>query len=105
MTFKGGAIPIYWGDDEVLEGELNFNPKAYINVNRFPNLDAVAEYVVQLSNDPAKLAQMRSEPIFKNGEMPDIFRINSDDINNPTTQEYGKILRERYFAEIARNAT
>lgn len=103
MAFKGGAIPIYWGDAKTLEEKLNFNPNAYINVNDFPNITEAAKYIVRLSETPEQIEKMRQEPIFKNNEVPDIFLINAGDLENPLIHEMAKKLRNNYLEEIRNN--
>lgn len=105
LTLRGGTIPIYWGDaDDTLGNILNFNPKAYINVKNFTNLDEVVKFLMDLNNDPEKIARMRAEPIFKNSKVPDIFYVSGNDLNNPEIQRVAKIMRTNYLEEIRRNS-
>jgi hypothetical protein len=78
-AFRSGSIPIYWGDPQIAKDI--FNEKAFICVNDFNTLDECANYVVNLSKNPDKMQEMLNEPVLKNNEIPDIFRI--DDYKNP----------------------
>ena len=56
-AFKAGAIPIYWGD---LSIEHDFNPGSFVNGNSFESFESLADHVLELSNDPVRMAEMRS---------------------------------------------
>lgn len=78
-AYKSGAIPIYWGDSEMVK--KYFNPKSFVCVNDFPSLVDCSKYILELDNDPIRLKQMMAEPVFNSAEIPDLFRIG--DIENP----------------------
>lgn len=71
-AFKAGTIPIYWGGGGY--ADQIFNPKAFIDVSKFNSLEACADYIVKVDDNPSLFAQMRKEHIFTGGEVPDIFR-------------------------------
>jgi alpha(1,3/1,4) fucosyltransferase len=51
------SVPIYWGNPLV---HLDFNPRSFINVHDFPNLDAAARHVAEVdSNDALYLDYLR----------------------------------------------
>lgn len=56
-AFKAGAIPIYWGD---LSIEHDFNPGSFVNGNSFESFESLADHVLELSNDPVRMAELRS---------------------------------------------
>lgn len=56
-AFNAGAIPIYWGD---LSIERDFNPGSFVNGNSFESFESLADHVLELSNDPVRMAEMRS---------------------------------------------
>lgn len=58
-AFKSGCIPIYWGD-----ATLDFNPKCYIDADRFSSFDDLVEYVKKVDTDDALYASFFEEPIF-----------------------------------------
>lgn len=71
-VWRGGGVPIYWGSDREESSfdpvglKCAFNPKAYIDLNRFGgDIDKCAKFVYELSRDSTALDQMRSEPWFK----------------------------------------
>lgn len=84
-AYIAGAIPIYWGDKKVKEW---FNPKSFINVNNFKNLQECADYIYELYMDKERLKNMMNEPIFINNICPDILKYDLEDV--PT-----------YYKEIA----
>lgn len=56
-AFKAGAIPIYWGD---LSIERDFNPGSFVNGNEFESFEALADHVLELCEDPVRMAEIRS---------------------------------------------
>lgn len=97
-VFRGGAIPIYWGDSKTLE--KFFNTKAYIDVGKFKTLEEAADYIVDLSNDPKRVKKMKEEPIFKDGKMPDLFKM---DPSSKPYLEAGNFLRKQYIELLKKN--
>ena len=91
-VFKGGAIPIYWGDSKTVE--KIFNPKAYIDVSKFNSFEDAADYIVKLNNDPVALKKIQQEPMFKNNQMPDLLRVDKD---SPHIQKNAQLLRKKYY--------
>lgn len=53
------TVPIYFGDPSV--GEI-VNPKCFINVSKFKDLDELLEYVKMIDCDDSKYVSMLSEP-------------------------------------------
>jgi hypothetical protein len=102
-VFKGGAIPIYWGDTKTVEEY--FNPAAFINVGKFNSLDDAANYIADLIKDPQRIKKMQQEPIFKNNIMPDMLKTGMEDENdaNPIIEKIAKTLRTRYFEFLKAN--
>lgn len=94
-VFRGGAIPIYWGDTNTVN--KYFNEKAFINIERFKTLQQAAEYIVNLS--PKQIKLMQAEPIFKNNKIPEIFDI----VNNPKhplLQQAATFIRNEYLKMV-----
>lgn len=60
-AMQGGAIPIYWGDPGVVK---EFNPKSFVNVHDFKDMDAAIDHVLKLAEDPAAMRAMLAEPWF-----------------------------------------
>lgn len=96
-VFRGGSIPIYWGDSETVK--KYFNPKAFIDIGAFESLEKAAEYIVALSQDTERMEQIRQEPIFQNGKIPDVFYINRDP-NHILLQEAAHFIRDEYFKSL-----
>ncbi|MCC7278862.1 MAG: hypothetical protein IT487_11185 [Chromatiaceae bacterium] len=63
-----GSIPIYWGDPYI---EEDFNPDCFINVQRFPDFEAVIEEVLRIDADEALWEKYVSAPIFRDDRLPD----------------------------------
>lgn len=57
-----GAIPIYYGDHKWVKQV--FNEKCIIFVQDFPTLEASAEYIVNVDNNPSLLQKYLDEPRF-----------------------------------------
>ena len=55
------TIPIYFGNPKV---SLDYNPKAFINVNDYKSLEEVVEKVIELDNDDDAYMAMLNEPPF-----------------------------------------
>lgn len=64
-AFAANTIPIYWGDPDV---EQYFNPKAFINCNKYENINQVVETITQIDNDNDRYMEMLSQPIILNKE-------------------------------------
>jgi hypothetical protein len=91
-VFRGGAIPIYWGDSVTVN--KYFNPKAFIDVGKFKNLQQAATYIVNLSAEQIQI--MQQQPIFKDNKIPEIFKIN-DNPNHQFLKQAAEFIRTEYF--------
>lgn len=60
-SFAAGTVPIYWGDPDV---KKIFNPKAFICVSDFENLDKLVEYVKIVDENPELYKKILAEPAF-----------------------------------------
>ena len=60
-AFRSGSVPIYWGTADIDEV---FNPDAYINMNKFPNMEAVVEHIKMLDNNAAAYHKMLMAPLW-----------------------------------------
>jgi hypothetical protein len=56
-----GCVPLYWGSQKV---DDDFNSRSYLNMADFPSMDAFVERVIEIENDPTKLAAIQGEPLF-----------------------------------------
>lgn len=56
-----GAVPIYLGAPDIVE---HFNPKRFINVRNFPDMEACARYVLEVHTNDKLFEQIRSAPPF-----------------------------------------
>lgn len=99
-AFRGGAIPIYWGDSATVK--KYFNPKAFVDVSSFKNLEEAAKYIVQLSYDPKAMERMRQEPIFIDNKIPDLFSINVDP-QHPLLKKAAAFIRAEYFKALSQD--
>lgn len=59
-----------------------FNPNALINVSNFDTFENVGIYIKNLLNNKDKLYKMMREPIFKDGVIPDKFKLFEDDVGD-----------------------
>ena len=58
-AFAAKTVPIYWGDPDV---EKVFNPKAFINCNKFSSVDEIVERVIYLDQNPNEYLEMLRQP-------------------------------------------
>lgn len=58
-AFLACTVPIYWGNPEVAR---DFNPRAMILAHDFPSLDALAEHVLAVEDDPHRFLGILREP-------------------------------------------
>lgn len=60
QAFAAKTIPIYWG----WGNEEFVNPKSFVNLDNFSNIQEAVEYIKSLNNDDEKYLQMLKEPVF-----------------------------------------
>jgi len=60
-----GCVPIYWADENC---KHDFNTKSFINLNDFPNIDALVEKIIELDKNEEETERIRSEYLFENKE-------------------------------------
>lgn len=68
-VFISGAIPIYWGCDEI---NNYFNKEAFINVSDFNTLEECVDYVINMNNEQIKHMQSLSY-LNKNNDIINLF--------------------------------
>lgn len=94
-AFYSGAIPIYYGSNNI--NEL-FNKEAFINIDNFVNIDVCIDYVINLSDE--KREYMLNQPIYTNNELINIY---NDEYNikydNKTLKKYEKIIKDFFSFE------
>ena len=86
-VFEAGTIPIYWGDADL--ARQFFNPDSFIDIKKYKNFDAAADAVLEIANDPQRLASLLNAPLFKDNKIPAFLLINDDNL----TQEEEAILQ------------
>ena len=69
QAYASGCVPIYWGDTTLCDKKYAdkrfvFNPKAFISVHDFENLDSLVEEIERLDNDESAYFEKLKEPIF-----------------------------------------
>lgn len=75
-AYVGGAVPIFHGNQFILEE--GFNPNTFINLHNYENnLDEFLELVKRIDNDNALHKSYIEEPIFINNKLPDYFNIDN----------------------------
>ena len=65
-VYKSGCIPIYWGTPDVVK---DFNPSTFINVNDFPDFDALIDHIGRVDCDDELYACYFKEPILSDAWM------------------------------------
>jgi hypothetical protein len=68
QAFAANTIPIFWGNNKILED--GWNPEAFINCHNFDTVDEVVEHVKEIHADENKIKQMLEEPIFMDNKPP-----------------------------------
>ena len=58
-ALRARCIPIYWGDPTV---EETFNPKAFVHARRFKSEKELIQYVLELSGDYGRMADILNAP-------------------------------------------
>jgi len=72
-VFLAGAVPIYWGTEDVKEV---FNPESFVFAGDFQDFSALAEYVIDLSLDKRRYEEIATAPILNPGSFDRFFRGN-----------------------------
>lgn len=57
------SIPVYWGNPDV---EQEFNPDSFIHARHFPNDNTLINHLLQLANDPERMAAILNSPRYRN---------------------------------------
>ena len=68
------TIPIYWGDARVTD---MFNPGCLIEARHFESLDALADHVLALADDPDRLLDHLNTPVFPGDALPEALRFET----------------------------
>lgn len=91
QAFAAGTVPVYWGDPDV---ETIFNPKAFVNANRFRSAEEVAAEVKRLNEDDEAYLAMLREPAFLDSAYVDkLWQSYEDFILHIVEQPYEKAFR------------
>jgi hypothetical protein len=69
-AYISGCIPIYWGMKNV---ENFLNSKAFIHVKDYNDFPNVLNTIKEIDTNDDLYNQIRSQPLFKNDKIPDIF--------------------------------
>lgn len=69
--YAAETIPIYHGNDMVLED--GFNPNSFINIHDYQNTDEVVSKILELDQNDELFIKMIEEPIFIGNVLPDYF--------------------------------
>jgi hypothetical protein len=70
-SYFSGAIPIFFGNQFILEE--GFNPNSFINLHDYSNLDDFLELVKEIDNNEELWKKYIEEPIYLNNELPKYF--------------------------------
>lgn len=71
--FFADTIPIYFGSSNISD---IFNPKAFINVNDYPDFDAAIDRIMEIENNDELYLEMMRQPIFNNPKYPEELMAN-----------------------------
>ncbi len=67
-AFISRTVPVYWGDPLA---DVEFNPEAFIFVNKYKSLDEVVNKVIELDNNDELYLKMLHAPKFLNEKIND----------------------------------
>ncbi len=65
-AFVSGSIPLYWGNPEVAR---EFNPATFVHARDFRSRKAMINYLLELSANPERRAEMINAPILQDSEV------------------------------------
>ena len=60
-VYRGGAIPIYWGTNDVTK---IFNSESFVNVKDYSSYEECAKDIIAIRDDEERYEAMRNAPIF-----------------------------------------
>jgi hypothetical protein len=69
--YFSGAIPIFFGNQFILEE--GFNPNSFINLHNYPNLDDFLELIKEIDNNEDLWRKYIEEPIYVDNKLPQYF--------------------------------
>lgn len=64
------SLPIYWGNPDVAQ---DFNPDSFIVAERFANLDALVDHVIEVDRDDALYKSYLQQPWLPNNQLTEVF--------------------------------
>jgi hypothetical protein len=67
-AFAAYTIPIFWGNDMILDD--GFNPECFVNCHDFESFDAVVERVKEIDTDDNLYKKMITSPYFVDNKLP-----------------------------------
>ena len=76
-AFYSGAIPIYWGSDNI---STFFNEKAFIDVSNFKSFDECIDYILGLTKND--IQNYINEDIYKNTDFVNLINDDYNRLNN-----------------------
>jgi hypothetical protein len=68
-AYFSGAIPIFYGNEFIYEE--GFNPKSFINLHEFNNLDDFLDLIKRIDTDEKLYESYIKEPIYVNNKLPE----------------------------------
>ena len=94
-AFASGCVPIYYGDPLAVQ---DFNPKAFINANDYPDIDSLIARIKEVDTNEELYWSMIQEPAF----LPDTLERYSDEkifafFDHIFSQPLDKARRRFYF--------
>lgn len=99
-AYEANSIPIYWGSSDL--AKKYFNPKSFIDVSDFPDLESAVAHIKLLSESPEKIQEMLAEPILtEEGEKE--LTINNETLNPESEKKLKEIaakFRQYYLQKI-----
>lgn len=70
-AYASNTIPIFFGNDKVLED--GFNPKSFINCHDYDTVDDIVDEIIRIDKDDDLFINMINESIFIDNKLPEYF--------------------------------
>lgn len=67
------SLPIYWGNPDVAQ---DFNTDSFIVAERFPSLNALFDYIIEVDRDDTLYLNHLSQPWLPNNQLTEVFSID-----------------------------
>lgn len=97
QAFAANTIPIYYGDPKI---EKQFNPNAFVNVQKYRDFDEAVNKIVQLDRNKDAYMEMLNQQVIKDNCMENLDKMFKEFLVHVMEQDKIKAIRRvKYGAE------